>query len=165
MTLDCSEIVSRLDKPEAVTNPEIRAHLASCASCRQAHDVVQELRYTSQQPSNAALASLSRQVKAACASGQRQSPAWLRPTLFAGLLAASGAAAIGLVVKPAFFQLEKHQAASTGEDSFAVQMLDDPFPGEELSAALLSDDGDLEAMELMDDDDLPATVTAMVHDG
>jgi len=96
----CEEVVVTLSEPGALDQPAIRAHLESCAGCRQTATTIAALVHTARSASAHALANLPARVLAARARTLERSSRRLswRTGVLGGLSAAGAAAAVALVL-------------------------------------------------------------------
>ncbi len=164
-TAACEDFVARLSGPDAGSDPELQAHLASCAGCRRAALAVRALQRSAQSPSAETLAHFATRVRAAHlrASDSQARRAPLRTGLVAGLSAVGAAAAVGLVLQLAFpapgpapvevAELEPRPSAAAApadEPALALAAADDLFAVD--ADAAYDDEAVLDLFAAADDD-------------
>jgi anti-sigma-K factor RskA len=91
-TTDCSKFVAMVGSPTAEQAPALAAHLAECADCRAAAQVVALLERTRAEPEQRALFGLAARV----AARRRQGPSarWRPAALAAGAIGAAALLAV-----------------------------------------------------------------------
>jgi hypothetical protein len=144
VAIDCTSAVERLAEPGGLADPEVRGHVALCASCRGAHKALALVQATREEPPSRALAGFAVRVRASHLQTEERTRrvAPLRAALLAGALAATGAATVGLVLDLTFPLVQQHHVAAgarasapAAEASSSPELLPDDAALEEYASA------------------------------